>query len=163
MYLTFFIWFIPLVDIIGIKLAPSDHESNYKKSGAIPCGCNTKWTKNSMKSGIWIEPYNKLNKEETQILNSLIHLVLHPHGIAPTFLKLDSWLPGAGFYSYYIHQGNKSDKERKIVRKNRVLCILKDKCIFLKMGAIPCRCNSTSTVYVVIYKKSLIPTLNTCY
>ena len=23
-----------------------------------------------------------------------------------------------GFYSYYIHQGNKLDKERKIVRKN---------------------------------------------
>jgi len=30
---------------------------------------------------------------------------------------LDSWSLGAGFYSYYIHQGNKSDKERKIVRK----------------------------------------------
>jgi len=24
-------------------------------------------------------------------------MVLHPHGIAPTFLKLDSWSPGAGF------------------------------------------------------------------
>ena len=33
----FFIWFIPLVDIIGIK-------SKFKKVGAIPCGCNTKWT-----------------------------------------------------------------------------------------------------------------------
>jgi hypothetical protein len=27
----------------------------------------------------------------------MVHLVLHPHGIAPTFLKLDSWSPGAGF------------------------------------------------------------------
>ena len=27
----------------------------------------------------------------------LVHVVLHPHGIAPTFLKLDSWSPGAGF------------------------------------------------------------------
>ena len=34
--------FIPLVDIIGIKPAPGDHESNFKKVGAIPCGCNTK-------------------------------------------------------------------------------------------------------------------------
>ena len=24
-------------------------------------------------------------------------LGLHPHGIAPTFFKLDSWSPGAGF------------------------------------------------------------------
>ena len=24
-----------------------------------------------------------------------------------------------GFYSYYIHQGNKSDKERKIERKKK--------------------------------------------
>jgi hypothetical protein len=23
--------------------------------------------------------------------------ILHPHGISPTFLKLDSWSPGAGF------------------------------------------------------------------
>ena len=38
-------------------------------------------------------------------------------GIAPTFLKLDSCLPGAGFYSYYIQQGNKSNKEIKIIRK----------------------------------------------
>ena len=36
-----------------------------------------------------------------------VHLLLHPHGIAPT-LKLDSC-----FFSYYIQQGNKSDKERK--------------------------------------------------
>ena len=42
----------------------------------------------------------------------MVHLVLHPHGIAPTFFKLDSWSPG-----YYIHQGNKSDKVRTIVRK----------------------------------------------
>ena len=45
----------------------------------------------------------------------MVHLVLHPHGIAPTFLKFDSW--SLGHYFYYIHQGNKSDKERKIVRK----------------------------------------------
>ena len=31
-----------------------------------------------------------------------VHLVLHPHGIAHTFLKLDSWSPGA-FFPFYIH------------------------------------------------------------
>ena len=36
--------FIPLVDIIGIKTDPGDHVSNFKKVGAIACGCNTKWT-----------------------------------------------------------------------------------------------------------------------
>ena len=25
------------------KNAPGDHESNFKKVGAIPCGCNSKW------------------------------------------------------------------------------------------------------------------------
>ena len=43
-------------------------------------------------------------------------------GIAPTrdfnhFLKVGFVVAGGGFYSYYIHQGNKLDKERKIVRK----------------------------------------------
>ena len=51
------------------------------------------------------------------IWHKSVHLVLHQHGIGPTFLKLGSWSPGAGFYSYYIHQENKSDNERKIVRK----------------------------------------------
>ena len=32
----FFICFIPLVDIIGLKPTPSDYESNFKKEGAIP-------------------------------------------------------------------------------------------------------------------------------
>ena len=45
-------------------------------------------------------------------VTTLVYLVLHPHGIATIVLKLDSW-----FYSYNIHQENKSDKERKIVRK----------------------------------------------
>ena len=46
-----------------------------------------------------------------------VHVVLYPHGIALTTLKLDSWSPGAIFFSYYNHPVNKSsDKERKIVR-----------------------------------------------
>ena len=27
----------------------------------------------------------------------MVNLVLHPHGIAPTFLKFDLWPPRAGF------------------------------------------------------------------
>ena len=49
----------------------------------------------------------------------MFHLVLHPHGIVPThFLKIRFVIAGSGFYSYYIYQGNKSDTERKIVRKS---------------------------------------------
>ena len=52
-------------------------------------------------------------------------------GIAPTrnythFFKIGFVIAGNGFYSYHIHQGNKSDKKRKIVRKSKVLCIQKD-------------------------------------
>ena len=32
----------------------------------------------------------------------MFQMVLHPHGIAPTLLKLDLWSTGAGFYSYYM-------------------------------------------------------------
>ena len=44
------------------------------------------------------------------------------HGIAPTrncthFLKIVFVVAGGGFYYYLIHQGNRSDKERKLVRK----------------------------------------------
>ena len=43
-------------------------------------------------------------------------------GIVPTrdcnhFLEIGFVFAGGGSYSYYIHQGNKSDKGRKIVRK----------------------------------------------
>ena len=44
--------------------------------------------------------------------------------IAPTwdcthFLKIELMITGGRFYSYYIHKGNKLDKKRKIVRKNK--------------------------------------------
>ena len=35
--------------------------------------------------------------ENAKKLYFWVPMVLHPHGIAPTFLKLDSWSPGAGF------------------------------------------------------------------
>ena len=36
--------FIPLVSIIGKKFTPGDHEFNFKKVSAIPCGWNTDLT-----------------------------------------------------------------------------------------------------------------------
>ena len=42
------------------------------------------------------------------------HLVLNPHGIANNLLKIVFVVAVGGSYSHYIHQGNKSDKERKL-------------------------------------------------
>ena len=58
-------------------------------------------------------------------------------GIAPTrncthFLKILFVVAGGVFYSNYIDQGNKSDKERKFLRKSKVLYIQKDLVHFLK-------------------------------
>ena len=33
------------------------------------------------------------------------------------FLKIGFGVAGGGFYSYYIHQGNKSDEERNFLKK----------------------------------------------
>ena len=56
----------------------------------------------------------------------MVPLVLHPQGIVPSFLKLDSWSTRSGFIPIFINQKNKLDKERKIVRKKKVLCIQKE-------------------------------------
>ena len=45
-------------------------------------------------------------------------MLVHPHEIAPIFLKLDVGAEG-WFYSYYIHQGNKSDKKKEIARNKK--------------------------------------------
>ena len=42
------------------------------------------------------------------------------------FLRIAFVIAGGKFYFYYIHQGKRSDKERKIVKKNQVLCVQKD-------------------------------------
>ena len=39
---------------------------------------------------------------------------LHPHGIAPTFLKLDSWSPGAGFIPIISTKGINQIKKGKL-------------------------------------------------
>ena len=56
------------------------------------------------------------------ILSLYIIVLQGSIGIAPTrdcthFLKIIFIVAGGGFYSYYIHQGNELDKERKVVRK----------------------------------------------
>ena len=53
-------------------------------------------------------------------------------------LKIWFVVAGGGFYSYYIHQGNKSDEGKNIVRKKLSFMLKED---FLKYG-----CNSTSTL-----------------
>ena len=59
-----------------------------------------------------------------------VHLVLHPHGIAPTSLKLDSWSSGAGFIPFIstkgIHQIKKGNctKKKKIMHTKRFITFL---------------------------------------
>ena len=73
----------------------------------------------------------------------MVHLVLNSHGIATTFLKNLVVVAGGKFYSYYIHQGYKSDKERKIVREKLSFFHTKRFITFFKrwvqfrVGAIP--------------------------
>ena len=55
------------MDIIGIKPNPGDDESNFKKVGAIPCGCNTKWTDEFIK----IASINKIVEHGKQIIKAV--------------------------------------------------------------------------------------------
>ena len=81
-----------------------------------------------------------------------IHLVMHPHEIA--FVVTEG-----GFYSYYIHQGNKSDKERNIVRKKYWFMHTKRfNTLFKKSG-----CNSTSTNYVMACEKNRKMIFKICF
>ena len=57
---------------------------------------------------------------------NLVYLVLHLHEIAPTFLKVDSWSPGAGYIPIISTKGINQVKKEKILRKTEVLCIQKD-------------------------------------
>ena len=67
-----------------------------------------------------------------------VHLVLHPHGIALT-LKIGFVVAGGGFYSYYIHQGNISDKEREKLSFMHTKKINEffNKWLQFRVGAIP--------------------------
>ena len=63
-------------------------------------------------------------------------MVLNPNGIEPTFLKLDSWSPGAGIIPIIT-----SDVLNYIKKKNVKFFFYlykKHSIQFLKMGSIPC-------------------------
>ena len=64
------------------------------------------------------------------------------------FLKIGFVVAGGVLYSYYIHKGNKSDKKKNCKKSVKFYAYKK---IFLKMGAIPCGCNSTSTHAILSY------------
>ena len=49
----------------------------------------------------------------------MVHLVLQPQGIEPTFLKLNSWSPGAGLIPIIYSKGIKQIRKGKIVRKKK--------------------------------------------
>ena len=44
----------------------------------------------------------------------MVHLVLHPHGIEPTFLNFDSWSPGADFSPFISTKGINQIKKGKL-------------------------------------------------
>ena len=52
-------------------------------------------------------------------------MVLNPKGIEPTFLKLDSWSPGAGFIPIITSNTLNYIKKKRIQEKKTVLCIQK--------------------------------------
>ena len=56
------------------------------------------------------------------------HLVLHPYGIAHTFLKFNLWSPGGGFISIILTKGINQIKKGNC--KKKVLCIQKEILIF---------------------------------
>ena len=70
-------------------------------------------------------------------------------GIAPTqnctyFIKIGFVVDGVGLNSYFIHQWNKSDNERKIVRKklsfmhSKRFNTFSKRWVQFRVGAIPC-------------------------
>ena len=71
----------------------------------------------------------------------LVHLILHPHGILPTFLKLDSWSPGAGFIPIIFNKGINQITKGKFLEKsymdtNRFNTFF-ERLVQFRVGAIP--------------------------
>ena len=62
----------------------------------------------------------------------MVHLVLHPHGIAPTFLKFDSWSPGAGLIPIIFTKGINQIKKGKLQIRHFFF-----KWVQSRVGAIP--------------------------
>ena len=65
---------------------------------------------------MWIQNTNikMILNLENRIIGNTVHLILHPHGIAPTFLKLYLWSPGAGFITIISSKGINQIKKEKL-------------------------------------------------
>ena len=61
--------------------------------------------------------YLKKKQSLTGLSMFVLHLVLHPHGIAPTFLKLDPLSPGADYIPIISDKGIYQINKEKIVIK----------------------------------------------
>ena len=57
----------------------------------------------------------------------MVHVVLHPRGITPTFLKFDSWSPGADFIPIISTKGINQLKKLTFYKRWVQFCV----------GAIP--------------------------
>ena len=71
-----------------------------------------------------------------------VHKVAHPHGIAPTFLKLNLWSPGAGFIPITSTKGINQKKEGNCKKKISFMHTIRFITIFkiwvqFRVGAIP--------------------------
>ena len=67
----------------------------------------------------------------------MVHLVLHPNGMPPTFLKLDSWSPGAVFIPIISTKGMNQIKKGNCKKKYQFNAYKKIYYIIENIGAIP--------------------------
>ena len=94
----------------------------------------------------------------------MVHLVLHPHRIATTFLKLASWSPGAGFIPIISTKGiNKINRKETFITKLSFMCtkrfiIFFKRWVQFRVGAIPRLIFNGSVQALVLFlqPKSLI-------
>ena len=82
---------------------------------------------------------------------------MHPRGIAPAFLKLDSCSPGAGFIPIISTEGINQIKRGKIVRKKLSFMHKKrfntsfKRWVQFRVGAIPRLPNRCTNIFFVYY------------
>ena len=73
----------------------------------------------------------------------MVHVVLHPRGIVPTFLKCNSWSPGAGVIPIISTKGINQIKKGTFFKR----------CVQFRVGAIP-RLPYNILIIVYIYSFS---------
>ena len=80
------------------------------------------------------ETIKQLQERRNSQGRNKVPMVLNPHGIEPTFLKLDSWSPGAGFIPFITSIVlNQIKKE-----KNKIYAYKRHLTQQLKKGSILC-------------------------